>query len=117
MSREVAAFIESAMQIGLGAKLAALKADVEAAIVRYPFNGDKRYLRRLEDQLDRLNYPDLRLIGVLVRGLCEEEPSRHAGVAVTIDGVAGRLPDLAAWSRQQRRRQDDNTARQGGRAA
>ncbi|CAN5170908.1 hypothetical protein BH10PSE3_BH10PSE3_09290 [soil metagenome] len=117
MSREIAAFIEAAMEIGLGARLAALKADVAMAISRYPSKTDMRYLERLESQYARLMNPDLNLIGVLVRGLCEQDPTLHDSMAPAIEKLGGRLPILEKWSRQERGRRGGEAAIATDRAA
>lgn len=104
MSLEVAAFIEAAMEIGLGARLAGLKADVAEAISRYPSKTDMRSLDRLEAQYVRLMNPDLDLVGLLVRGLCEEDATRHDKVAAAIEKLGGRLPILEEWLRRERYR-------------
>ena len=88
-------FIESAMAIGLGPRLAALTVDVEASILNYPETADRRYLHRLENQLDRLKNPDLRLVVAIARELCAEEPSRLEILRPAIAPLAARHPHLA----------------------
>ena len=89
MTYEVQAFIAAAMEIGLGARLAALTAEVETAIADFPRGPDRRYLARLKSQRDRLQSPDLPLIAALVTQLCAEEP----GSWRVIDPVVRRMSE------------------------
>jgi hypothetical protein len=92
---DVRTFIEAAMAIGLGPRLEALTADVEVSIQAYPEGADRRYLHRLENQLDRLRNPDLRLAVAIARELCAEEPSRLEILRPAIAPLAARHPYLA----------------------
>jgi hypothetical protein len=93
---DVQTFIEAAMAIGLGPRLATLTEEVEASILAYPELADRRYLHRLENQLDRLKNPDLRLVVAIARELCAEEPTRLEILRPTLAPLASRHPYLAS---------------------
>ena len=95
MTDDVQIFIEAAMAIGLGPRLESLTADVEASILNYPEAADRRYLHRLENQLDRLRNPDLRLVVAIARELCAEEPLRLEVLRPAIAPLAAGHPYLA----------------------
>jgi len=105
MSDDLENLLDLAVELGLGARLQALIQEVEGVIADYPQGADRRYLHRLEDQLDRLRHPDLRLLAALVRGLCESEPACRPKMAPLIERLAPRHPylrDLLAPSPQDR---------------
>ncbi len=95
MSDDVRIFLEAAMKIGLGPRLLVLIDEVEASIQTYPESADRRYLHRLENQLDRLRNPDLRLVAAIARDLCAEQPSRLDVLRPAIGPLVERQPQLA----------------------
>lgn len=102
MSEDIRPFIAAAMEIGLGARLAALIADVETAIDAYPPQADGRYLARLEAQRERLLEPDLPLVVAIVRQLCTDDPARLALVAPVALQLGADHPCLAALASSTR---------------
>jgi len=95
MLDDVRTFLEAAMEIGLGPRLSTLIDEVEASIEAYPETADRRYLHRLENQLDRLKNPDLRLVVAITRELCVEQPLRLETLRPAIAPLADRHPYLA----------------------
>jgi len=95
MSYDVDTFLAAAMGIGLGARLAALTADVDMASAEFPPGPDRRHLARLENQRDRLQSPDLALIAALVERLCDEEPRRWKAILPVVRQLGDRNPTLA----------------------
>jgi hypothetical protein len=78
MQNDMKAFLQAAIEIGLGPRLKSLIDEVESSIEAYPASADPRYLKRLEEQLDRLRNPDLRLLSALTAELCVEDPAHRA---------------------------------------
>jgi hypothetical protein len=93
--KKLTIFLKAAMDVGLAARLKAIRADVERAIADYP-PGDTRHLIRLEGQLQRLNNPDLDLVARLVGVLCDQDPSRVAVIAPLARDLQARFPVLAS---------------------
>lgn len=95
MPKTLSIFLTAAMEAGLAARLAAMRADVERAIRDYP-PGDTRHLARLQGQLERLRNPDLELVVRLVGVLCDQDPSRLAVIAPLARDLQSRFPVLAS---------------------
>ena len=74
--------------------------DVQASIDAFSNTPDRRYLHRLEVQRDRLANPDLRLVGAVLRQLCEEDLSRRAVLEPALEPLLSRHPYLAVLHRQ-----------------
>lgn len=105
MSDTVETFLHAAMRIGLGARLAAVRADVDQAIAAYPVVGDQRWLAQLKRQRQRLHNPDMALVAAIVAELLAEDVSRVATVAPIARQLAPRHP----WAEKLVARHDVGT--------
>jgi hypothetical protein len=93
--QKIQTFLDAAMTVGLGVRLAELAEDVQSSIDSFPDTPDRRYLHRLELQRDRLANPDLRLVGAVLRQLCEEDPSRREVLESALEPLLSQHPYLA----------------------
>lgn len=86
-----------AQTVGVDQRLAALILDCERAMAEFPPEGDRRWYGRLEDQHRKLLTPDLRTIVAVTTRLAEETPALAPLVAATLQSLAAKRPDLAAF--------------------
>jgi len=98
--QKIQTFLNAAMTVGLGVRLAELAQDIQSSIDTFPDTPDRRYLHRLEVQRDRLANPDLRLVGAVMRQLCEEDPSRREVLESALEPLLSQHPYLAVLQRQ-----------------
>jgi hypothetical protein len=91
----IKAFVDAAMTLGLGTRLADLTRDVQSSIDAYPDISDRRYLNRLELQRDRLVNPDLRLVVAILSELCADDPDRLRLLQPALFPLLSRHPYLA----------------------
>jgi hypothetical protein len=90
----VQSFYDIVINMGLAERLKAMIDDVERSIVAYPDGPDQRYLARLENQLERLRHPDLRLLVALSTQMCVDHPDRAGDVAARLGELLPAHPYL-----------------------
>jgi hypothetical protein len=88
------------MSIGVAAKIAALTADCDKAIVALAEAEDRRRSWRLEDQRGLLLNPTLRALVALTTRLTEEDPSLARPIAPILGELAAKHPEFAPYHRR-----------------